>query len=137
MEYQSKEKFVGTWKNNTIEFTREWSGYRFSDEECKLLLEGKTIVIEAVSKKTGSKFSVCGKLGEQEYNGKQFIGFIPDFNKKIVPISFLGHVISDKERKDLTDGKEIFVKGLTSKKGNSFDAWLKFDSKEGMEMRFE
>ena len=56
-----------------------WGGYRFTDEECEILLKGKEVTIEAVSQKTGNSYVVTGKLAEQNYQGRKFVGFKPDF----------------------------------------------------------
>ena len=135
--YPEKEKYTGEWNGKTVSFKREWSGHRFSDSECEALLNNSEIIIEAKSKKTGNLFSVCGKLGENEYEGKKFIAFIPNFNKKIVPISFLGHIFSKEERKDLEKGKSIIAEDLISKAGNKFKANLNFDNKDGLKMTFD
>lgn len=135
-KYPEKEKYTGEWNGNTVSFNREWSGHRFSDAECEALLNGAEIIIEAKSKKTGNLFSVCGKLGEGEYNGKRFISFQPDFEKKIIPISFLSHVFSSKERKALEDGKQIKVDDLVSRSGNKFEAMITFDEESGLNMEF-
>lgn len=134
--YPEKEKYTGEWNGQTISFNREWSGHRFTDAECEALLAGNEIIIEAKSKKTGNMFSVCGKLGNGEYEGKKFVAFQPDFNRKIVPISFLGHVFSSKERTALENGQEIFCNDLISKQNNKFEARLKFDEKDGLKMEF-
>ena len=136
-EFKQKEKYTGEYKGQTISFNREWSGHRFTDAECEALLKGNEIIIEAVSKKTGKKFSVAGKLGEGFYEGKAFISFQPDFDKKIVPISFCGHVFSNKERKTLEDGKTLLLTDLKSKKGDDFTANLTFNTTDGLEMNFD
>jgi len=136
-EFKQKEKYTGEWKGNTISFNREWSNHRFTDAECEALLKGHEIIIEATSNKTGKKFSVAGSLGEGFYEGKSFISFQPNFEKKIIPISFCGHVFSNKERKDLEDGKSLILTDLKSKKGTDFTASVTFDSTDGIDMSFD
>lgn len=136
MAFVQKEKYTGEWNGETISFNREWSQHRFTDAECEALLTGNEIIIEAVSKKTGKKFSVAGKLGQSTYEGKSFVGFQPNFEKKIIPISFLGHVFSNDERKTLEKGKPVYCIDLISKSNNEFSAWVKFDPNEGIQMSF-
>ena len=71
--------YSGKWKRRNIRFKRVWGGYRFTDEECEILLKGKEVTIEAVSQKTGNSYVVTGKLAEQNYQGRKFVGFKPDF----------------------------------------------------------
>ena len=76
------DRITGTWKGKEISFKAEWSGHKFTPEEVTALLNGDEIVIEAISSKTGNPFTCHGRLKEQEYMNKKFVGFKPDFNKK-------------------------------------------------------
>ena len=135
-DFVEKEKCKGNWKGHDISFNREWSGHRFTDAECEALLAGKEIIIEAKSSKTGNLFSVCGKLGEGEYKGKSFIAFQPNFDKKIIPVSFLGHTFSAEERKKLENNDMIIISDFVSKAGKTFEAGVTFDTKEGLKLNF-
>lgn len=77
--FENAEMFEGMWNDKYIKVKREWSGHRFTDDEVRQLLAGEVIEFEATSKKTGSNYTAKGKLEKQEYNGKSFIGFKPDF----------------------------------------------------------
>ena len=136
-QFTQKEKYTGDFKGMEVSFNREWSGYRFSDEECEALLSGAEIMIRPKSKKTGKEYDCYGQLKEQEYNGKTFYGFVPDFETKRVPSQFLGHLFSDKEKKDLEKGKELLLIDLVSKAGKTFSAKVSFDKKDGLKMTFD
>ena len=136
-DFVQKEKYTGEFNGQTVSFNREWSGHKFTDAECEALLAGSEIIIEAVSKKTGNKFSVCGKLDQGMYNGKSFYAFQPDFNKKIIPITLNGHVITNKEREALEKGKEILIQDFISKTNNQYAALVTFDEKEGIKLEFQ
>ena len=77
--------FEGMWNNKYIRVKRVWGkndiweGHRFTDDEVRELLAGNNVEFEATSKK-GNKYTAKGKLEEQDFNGKKFIGFKPDFN---------------------------------------------------------
>lgn len=131
-----KEKYYGVWQDQEVSFNREWSGHKFTDQECEALLDGQTIIIEAISKKTGNKFSVAGKLGMGTYEGKSFCSFQPDFNRKIVPISLNGHIFSNSERKKLEDGQSIYVIDFVSKAGKEYSATVTFNTKDGIKLEF-
>lgn len=73
--------YEGVWKKKKIKFRRSWCGYRFTDKECETLLAGGEISFPATGK-TGNDFTAVGKLAEQEYKGKKFVGFQPDFGKR-------------------------------------------------------
>lgn len=74
-----EDYFTGSWNNKEVKIKKTWSNHTFSKEEIECLLAGNTIVFEAVSKRTGNKYKVKGKLAEQNYEGHSFIGFKPEF----------------------------------------------------------
>ena len=129
-----KEKYEGTWNNKSVKFTRSFSGYRFSDAECEALCNGDTITVNAVSAKTGNKFSCNGKLQEQSFTnpeGKEvkYVGFKASFDES-VPKKWCEHIFTDDERTLLEMGKEVYIEGFVSKKGNVFSAKVKYDIRE-------
>lgn len=71
----------GTKKKREVSFNKEWGGHTFSNEECEKLLNGEEISFEATSNK-GKSYTCTGKLAEQTYKKKKFIGFKPDFKNK-------------------------------------------------------
>ena len=73
--------YTGKFHRKEIRFKRTWGGHRFTDEECQSLLSGDEIFFDAVSAKTGNTYVAHGKLAKQEYQGREFYGFKPEFNK--------------------------------------------------------
>lgn len=135
MAGQQKEKYTGEWNGKDVSFNREWSGHRFTDDECEQLLDGEVIEITATSSKTGKPFTCRGSLQEQDFNGHPFVGFKADFDTaprspKGIPTSYLQHNFSDDEMAMLELGKEVYVKGFVSSKGNVFDAYVSYGEKE-------
>lgn len=140
MEKVEKEKFTGMWNGKAVSFTREWSGHRFTDEECEALCNGEEIEVLGLTSKTGKTYGVTGKLTEQTYNGHKFIGFertgfAGDSNQTAKAdrcsgvwngenISFKrdwgGHHFTDEECEALLAGKEIEILGLVSKAGKPY-----------------
>ena len=135
--FVEKEKYSGEFQGKVIKFNRVWSNYRFSDEECEALLAGAVIKIYPVSKKTGNPYECYGQLKEQEFNGHTFYGFVPDFDTKRLPDEFNGHIFSKEEKEALQKGDTIYVVDLVSRKsGQTYEAWLRFNDKDGMQMAF-
>lgn len=144
-----KEKCSGTWKGKQVSFTREWSGHRFTDDECQRLLNDEEIeVTDCVSSKTGKTFGVHGKLENQTFNGRKFVGFKSlgflnsgSGKKQGPPESWCQHTFTEDELDALEAGTEIYVQGLVSKKNNVFSAYLKYGvtdkGTKGIIMRFE
>ncbi len=134
-EKKQKEKYEGMWNGEPVKFSREYGGYRFTDEECEKLLAGEEIsIFGLVSAKTGKTYGVTGKLSRQTYNGNQFVGFertgFANSQSDGVPKSWCGHTFTPDEVSSLESGCEIFVEGLKSKAGKLFSANLHYDKNE-------
>ena len=140
MDTGERERCEGTWNGRDVRFNRTWSGHRFTDEECEKLLSGEEIEIEATSAKTGKTFRVKGKLSEQTYNGRKFVGFErtgfvdsrdddPDYvkgtwNGREVRFKRVwgGHRFTDDEVSRLLVGETISIEGMKSRAGKEYTA---------------
>ena len=71
----------GTWKRKKVQFKKIWGGHTFTDDEIQQLLAGKEISFQATSK-GGKPYTAKGKLAEQTYEGRKFVGFKADFGKR-------------------------------------------------------
>ena len=133
MAEQAVERFEGKWKGQDVHPKREWSGHRFTDDECEKLLAGEEIEITAVSAKTGKEFKCAGKLSQQEYNGNQFVGFERTRFISDGPTSWCQYTFTDKERSDLLAGKTVKIMGkkFVGKSGRGFSAEVKWNAKDG------
>lgn len=134
MRTDTKERYEGIWNDQPVKFTRSFSGYRFSDAECEALCDGETIPVTAVSAKTGQSFTCKGKLQKQSFvnsEGKEihYVGFKAIFDDG-VPKKWCEHIFTEDERTLLEMGKEVYIEGFVSKKGNVFGAKVKYDTKE-------
>lgn len=130
---EAKEKYEGhaAHLGKDVKFSREWGGVRFTDQQCEDLLAGKEITFDAKSK-AGNDYVAKGKLAKQTFTASDgrkvdFVGFKPDFSG--VPASFCGHTFTQEEKDKLEAGEKVFVTGMTSKKGNNFDATISYDKK--------
>lgn len=130
---ETKEKYEGMWNGKPVSFNRDFSGHRFTDEECEALCNGDEIEVHGlVSAKTGNTYAVKGKLNNLTYNGNKYVGFerLGFCDTKGVPRAWCGHAFTDEEKKSLESGCEIYIEGLkSSSTGKIFNAHLKFDSK--------
>lgn len=129
------ERFTGIWNGKEVSPKREWSGHRFTDEECADLLAGKEIIIDCVSAKTGNPFRCKGRLADLKYNGKSYVGFDrTEFvngsgsSSGSGPDGWCKHTFTDKERADLVAGKEVSCKSFIGKSGKKFGAKVKWEN---------
>lgn len=106
-EYPQKDKYTGMWlkpgtKNKReVSFNKTWGGHTFTEKECEALLNGEEISFEAISS-NNKKYTATGKLVEQTYKKKKFVGFKADFNKQKKP----------QKKRVFTQTSEEFINGL-------------------------
>lgn len=72
---------MGNFEGEDVTIKGSWSGHTFTDEELDKLFAGEAIDV-TYTKKNGTVSHVQGKLEMQTYNGKEFLGFKPDFSKR-------------------------------------------------------
>lgn len=63
------------WKEKNVSIKKEWNGHTWTAEELKDLFAGKEITVYGFKGKTGKEYGVVGKLSNQTYNGRKFVGF--------------------------------------------------------------
>lgn len=136
------DRYKGTWNGKDVNFKREWSGHKFTDEECKKLCDGEEIEIEAVSAKSGKSFKCKGKLEEQEFKGKKFVGFkntgfvndnassgsasVPK-NANGIPTEWCKHKFTEDELNILETGMPVKCDDfVSSKTGKTFSAKVRY-----------
>lgn len=141
-----KERYEGDWvpQGRVVKFSREWSGHRFTDEECKKLLAGEEITITAISAKKKAageadpSFVCRGVLADLEYNGRAYVGFkvtgfgaVDANGREMPPKSWCGHTFTADETSKLAAGEKIFCDDFVSKKGKTFAATIRFGEEDG------
>ncbi len=135
------ERASGIWAETgeEVSFKRQWSGHEFTDQEIADLLAGKEISFEMTSR-AGNPYTAKGKLGQQEFNGKSYIGFglsprdtPKDANgNDVVPEIWCKHVFTSEERAKLAAGEKVFADDfVSSKSGRTFGATVRFGSEKG------
>ena len=74
--FEKKEKASGVWTKTgkEVQFSKSWGGHEFTDTEIEKLLSDKSIAFKATSKK-GTEYIATGKLVEQTYKHRKFVGF--------------------------------------------------------------
>ena len=122
------ERYKGTWNGQDVNFKKEWSGHRFTDDECERLCNGEEIEIEAVSAKNGKPFKCTGKLEEQEFKGRTFVGFkstgfVNSSGKKDgIPDEWCKHKFTEDEKSLLETGMSVQCDDFVSKAGKKFSS---------------
>ncbi|PDQ35474.1 MAG: hypothetical protein B5766_05240 [Candidatus Lumbricidophila eiseniae] len=143
-----KERYEGDWipQGRVVKFSREWSGYRFTDDECKAMLRGEKITITAISAKKKAAGAidptfVCrGLLEEQEYQGRKYVGFkvigfgtVDANGDQLPPKMWCNHTFTPDQIKKLAAGQKVFADDFVNKKGKTFAATVHFGTEAGRE----
>lgn len=133
----AEKKYVeGVWRGNPIRFNGIFLNHEFTEDEQASLLADETIEFETVDN-DGKALKLSGKLEEQEFKGKTFIGFkgkrIRDDQVEVTwrgrsvafKNSFAQHVFTADEIKALANGETISFTGKSkSGKDMSFTGYL-------------
>lgn len=113
-----EDRVEGIWQGKPVSFKNSFAGHTFTPNEIQDLLANKTITIQT------QKGAFTGKLANQIYQGKSFVGFKAEFPKREgyvygkfqgKDISFKGefmkHVFTQQEIQQLLNGEEITIVG--------------------------
>lgn len=148
---EEKEKYSGKFNGKDVTFSRVYSGYRFTDEECETLCNGSEIRIDNLTSAKGSTYGISGKLGNQTGpSGNKYFGFgrtgflstgnaptkekyTGKFKKKDVTFTrtYGDYRFTDEECEKLCNGEEIEILGLVSSKGNTYGIVGKLGNQTG------
>ena len=111
---------------------RPFFGHIFSEEDKKNLREsgnmGRVVNLRVRNEEVPSFLSI-DRLTNEIVAMKAENAYIPE--------KISGVTLTDQEKAELREGKAIYVEGMTSKAGNSFDAYLQFNAdRKGLEYIF-
>ena len=114
------------------ELDRPYFGHIFSEEDKKNLREsgnmGRVVNLRVRNEEVPSFLSI-DRLTNEIVAMKAENAYIPE--------KISGVTLTDQEKAELREGKAIYVEGMTSKAGNSFDAYLQFNAdRKGLEYIF-
>ena len=147
--YLNDDRIQGVWNGKNILIKKEWGGHTWTQDELKQLFAGKEVSIEGLTSSNGNTYGVKGKLMEQTYKGKKYVGFkVVDYlngkenttsdndyitgtwRGKTVSIksSWNGHIWTEEEVRNLFAGREISVYGFKSKKGSTYGVTGKLEN---------
>ena len=111
-----------------------YMGHKFTKDEKEQLLStgnlGKTVEI---TPKNGEPFSAYISIDPQT---NEVVALRAD--RVLIPKEIKGAKLSDQQYKDLAEGKQVKVEGMTSKNGKKFDAVIQVNAeKKGIEFIFD
>lgn len=111
-------------------------GVELNDQQKTDLVEGKAILVEGmINKQTGELRDSYVKAADLETGKLQFSNFNPDSpaeNREIIIPRYVGQVLlTNEDRKDLGEGKSIFLKDQVRANGETYDSFVRLHPATG------
>jgi hypothetical protein len=116
-----------------INIPDEIKGARLDDKQKLELQEGKAVLVENMTARSGKAFSAHLQVNAEK-RGLEFIFDNQALQKQQdmrIPSKLGGVSLSDKQQADLKAEKTIYVEGLTDKKGKKYNAYIKVNPEKG------
>ncbi|MDO4228978.1 MAG: DUF3945 domain-containing protein [Capnocytophaga sp.] len=118
-----------------IKIPDEIKGVKLSEEQKQTLKEGKPLFLEGMQSKKGEPFNANVQFNAD----KRYVEFLFDENlsQKVTqklteaPKEIRGVQLSQEQHKQLSEGKPIYLEGLQSKNGNTYNAYFTFNQNKG------
>lgn len=112
----------------SVRFKREWSGYRFTDDEVSLLTAGYALRI-----RTKTTDGIVGSLDWQEYKGQMFYGFASwdaeAYTKEDAPfpVQWNGYIFTDDEKTALRSGERLLLLCTSAQGMSPYSVHVSYD----------
>ena len=116
-----------------INIPNETKGVRLDDKQKQGLLEGKAVLVENMTARSGKSFSAMLQVNAEK-RGLEFIFDNQAIQKQQdirIPSKLGGVNLSEQQQADLKAEKTIYVEGLTDKKGEKYNAYIKVNPEKG------
>ena len=128
-------------KADRVNIPQEIKGVLLTPEQYKDLSEGKAVKVEGMLSRNGKPFDATLQVNAE----RKGIEFIFDEKKSYkqrlapeqkpetkhgIPGTICGLALSEKQQKALSDGKTLYLKNMTDKEGQSFNAYVRMDPEQ-------
>lgn len=123
-----------------VNIPKEIKGVILSDLQYKDLIEGKAVMVEGMTSKSGKIFNATLQVNAEK-KGIEFIfgesRILRKYQQKAqeqrktgVPHKLCGLKLSEKQRDALDSGHTLYLKNMVNKEGNNFNAYVRMDKKQ-------
>ncbi|GET24361.1 DUF3945 domain-containing protein [Prolixibacter sp. NT017] len=116
-----------------INIPDEIKGVRLNERQKQELQEGKAVLVENMTARSGKEFSAYLQVNAEK-RGLEFIFNNQVQNQQInlrIPKKLGGVSLTEKQQADLKAERTIYVQGLTDKKGEKYNAYIKVNPEKG------
>ena len=128
-------------KADRVNIPKEIKGVLLTPEQYKDLSEGKAVKVEGMLSRNGKPFDATLQVNA-ERKGIEFIfDEKKNYKERLAPEqkpepkhgvhgTICGLALSEKQQKALSDGKTLYLKNMTDKEGQSFNAYVRIDKEQ-------
>jgi hypothetical protein len=121
-------------ENDRLFNSRNIGGVELSPKQVETLNEGKAIFVEDMKRKDGERFSSFVKLDEAT-GRPAYTRYNPDSpegaREIYIPKEICGVNLTAEDRKELGEGKPVFLENMVNRKGEEFSSFVKLDTETG------
>lgn len=128
-------------KADRVNIPQEIKGVLLTPEQHKDLSEGKAVKVEGMLSRNGKPFDATLQVNaerkgiefifdeKQSYKERNAPVQKPE-TKYGIPGTICGLALSEKQQKALSDGRTLYLKNMTDKEGQSFNAYVRMDTEQ-------
>lgn len=126
-------------KVDRIRIPTEIKGVKLSPEQQADLASGKAVKVEGMLSKKGTAFDAAIQVNAEKRGIEFKFDNAPKFSerqnvgqeqRKGISGKICGAELSEKQRQALNEGRTLYIKNMTDKEGQPFNAYVRYDPKE-------
>lgn len=126
-------------KSNRVRIPTEIKGVTLSQQQQEDLANGKAITVEGMQAKSGKTFDAILQINAEkrgiEFKFADSVKFSEAQNIRTrqqqgISSKICGVELSEKQQQALNEGRTLYIRNMTDKAGQSFSAYVRFDTQE-------
>lgn len=126
-------------RSDRVNIPGEILGVKLSEQQRRELSEGKAVHVENMQGKSGKEFSATLQVNADKRGLEFRFDDTPSFSERHtwaraverrVSREILGLQLTDNQHKALTEGRTLYLKNMTDKQGQPFNAYVKYSDEE-------
>ncbi|MDI9604885.1 MAG: DUF3945 domain-containing protein [Bacteroidota bacterium] len=126
-------------RSDRVNIPSEILGVKLSEQQQKELSEGKAVYVENMLSKSGKEFSAALQVNADKRGLDFRFDDSPSFaerqsqtrsDERRIPKEIRGLSLTDNQHKALTEGRTLYLKNMTDKQGQPFNAYVKYSDDE-------
>ncbi|MFR9592882.1 MAG: DUF3945 domain-containing protein, partial [Rikenellaceae bacterium] len=137
----SKTNELVAYSAKNLRVPNEIKGVKLDDEQRNALLQGKSIYLEGMQSKSGKEFGAHIQINaaergltfrfDNQHTQQQSANQSQKQGEVRIPNKLGGVALSPEDQETLRSGKVLYVEGMTDKKGEKYNAYIRVNSEMG------